>query len=151
MLAQAAHQLGLRVGRRGLEGAIRDVEVCQRIEEGDLTPTLLRLEMRSDRTPASIRLEYRTVGQRLREKVGGRWESTGDDDFDAEYRVRAVDDVGLRWLTPHRRDALLAISDEVERLSISDGVVTAWYEGHPESGRDLAGTVYRLLAVVEPS
>ena len=65
--------------------------------------------------------------------------------------MRAIDDAGLRWLSPHRRDALLAVSNEVERLSISDGVLNAWYDGQPESGRDLAGMVYRLLAVVEPS
>ena len=149
VLAQAAHQLGLRLGRRGLEGVLRGSIVRQRMEEHDSGLPMVRLEVRSEQTPDGIQLDLRT--QHLVHHRAGGSAPSRDATFNARYRVRRIDRAGREWLTNRRRRALLTVADEADWLSIEGGLMTAWYRGEPSSGRDLAGMVHRLLAVVEPA
>lgn len=115
-----------------------------------LTQPFLRIRTEISEPPALF------IRRRQPELERSTWTEvlTGDPAFDGIVRVTAPDRMAARrWLTPQRRQTLLALGETVETWSVGDGVLGLSQRGVPDDAewRRLLMTLAHTAQALGPS
>jgi hypothetical protein len=152
--SEAAGQLGLRrgVGRRAnawrLQGVVRGievrVEVSSRAKGHDGPATVYTA---SGPIPApKVVFRRQHPASFLRQFIGGRDVEVGHPRFDNAVVVDAHDEAAMReYLTPARRDAILALFAIWRHVVITEQSLTVTVPGRAREATEIVATVERLV------
>ena len=124
-LREVAQKLGLESDRNSITGTVRERAMhARRVQKGRGRHARhsLRFELELRSPPSDLRLATEGAVSTLSKLVGLSDIHVGDELFDKEFLIRAMSEgSALVWLSPHRRDLLMALRKTVNAVRIEEG------------------------------